>query len=117
MSFVDNSGLSGEPPLGDLDLDVVERPQPTRREAAGPEPTPEQRIAKKPAKRLFLGQTAIDFWGHRRRYFAVSLLLILISVVSLMTRELNLGIDFEGGVVWEVSAGETPGTLCLHCSL
>jgi preprotein translocase subunit SecF len=106
MSFVDDSGQPGEPPYGDLDLDVIERPQPSRREAAGPEPVPEQRIAKRAAKRLFLGQTAIDFWGHRRRYFAVSLILIVISVVSLATRELNLGIDFEGGVAFDVPAGE-----------
>jgi preprotein translocase subunit SecF len=106
VSFVDNSGQSGEPSLGDLDLDVVERPQPTRREAAGPEPALEQRIAKRPTKRLFLGQTAIDFWGHRRRYFAVSLVLIAISLVSLATRELNLGIDFEGGVAFDVPAGQ-----------
>src|SRR5262245_50970812 len=105
MSFVDNSGQPGEP-VGDIDLGVIERPQPTRREAPGPEPAIEQRIAKRPAKRLFLGQTAIDFWGHRRRSFAVSLLLIVISVVSLATRELNLGIDFEGGVAFDVPAGQ-----------
>jgi preprotein translocase subunit SecF len=106
VSFVDNSGQPGEPPFGDVELDVIERPQPSRREPAGPEPTPEQRIAQKPLKRLFLGQTAIDFWGHRRRYFAISLALIVISVVSLATRELNLGIDFEGGVAFDVPAGE-----------
>ena len=39
------------------------QPPPT----AAPEPVLEQRIAARPAKRLFLGQTAIDFWGHRRR--------------------------------------------------
>ena len=66
----------------------------------------EQRIAKQPAKRLFLGQTAVDFWGHRRMYFGVSLLLIVISVLSLSIRELNLGIDFEGGVAFDVPAGE-----------
>lgn len=109
MSFVDNSGQpGGQPgePYGDIDLGVIERPQPTTREATGPEPALEQRIAKRPAKRLFLGQTAIDFWGHRRRSFAVSLILIVISVVSLATRELNLGIDFEGGVAFDVPAGQ-----------
>ena len=57
-------------------------------------------------KRLFLGQTAIDFWGHRRTFFGVSLLLIVISVLSLSLRDLNLGIDFEGGVAFDVPAGE-----------
>jgi preprotein translocase subunit SecF len=32
---------------------------------------------------------------------------ILIGLVSLFTRGLNLGIDFEGGVVWELPQGET----------
>jgi preprotein translocase subunit SecF len=31
---------------------------------------------------------------------------VLIGVGSLLTRDLNLGIDFEGGVVWQVAAGE-----------
>jgi preprotein translocase subunit SecF len=31
---------------------------------------------------------------------------VLIGLGSLMTRGLNLGIDFEGGVVWEVPAGD-----------
>ena len=31
---------------------------------------------------------------------------MLISLVSLVTRGLNLGIDFEGGMVWEVPAGD-----------
>ena len=31
---------------------------------------------------------------------------MLVSIVSFATRGLNLGIDFEGGVVWEVPAGE-----------
>ncbi len=70
MTFVDDSGQSGEPPLGDFDLGVPESAAPSRRrQPAAPEPVPEQLIARRPAKRLFLGQTAIDFWGHRRRYF------------------------------------------------
>ena len=107
MTFVDDSGLGGEPPLGDLDLGPAASPRPDRRQRA-PEPEPlfEQRIAKSPAKRLFLGQTAIDFWGHRRTYFAISLLLIVVSVLSLAIRNVNLGIDFEGGVAFDVPAGE-----------
>ncbi len=76
------------------------------REAAGPEPAPEQRIAKRPAKRLFLGQTAIDFWGHRRSYFAVSLILIVDQRRLAGDARVNLGIDFEGGVAFDVPAGE-----------
>ena len=107
MTFVDDSGLGGEPPLDDLDLGPAEPRRTTRREpAAEPVPLVEQRIAKSPSKRLFLGQTAIDFWGHRRTYFAISLLLIALSVASLAVRGVNLGIDFEGGVAFDVPAGE-----------
>jgi len=65
---------------------------------------PGQRIAKKPMKRLMLGQTAFDFWGRRWWTFGLSLLLVAISVLSLSTRWLNLGIDFEGGVAYDVPA-------------
>jgi preprotein translocase subunit SecF len=56
--------------------------------------------------RLYRGQTRFNIVGHRRRWFMVSGLMLLIALVSLTTRGLNLGIEFEGGVVWEVPAGE-----------
>ena len=40
----------------------------------------------------------IDYMGKRRLWFAISGVVILISIVSLATRGLNLGIDFRGGV-------------------
>src|SRR6478735_6657604 len=67
---------------------------------------PGQRIAKKPFKRFVLGQTAVDFWGRRRIWLAISGALIVISIISLSTRALNLGIDFEGGVAYDVPAGQ-----------
>ena len=65
-----------------------------------------QRIARKPLKRLFLGQTAVDFWGHRWWGLGLSVLLVVVSVISLSTRQLNLGIDFEGGVAYDVPASD-----------
>jgi preprotein translocase subunit SecF len=56
--------------------------------------------------RLYHGETHIDFVGRRRLWFTMSLIAVLISLVSFATRGLNLGIDFEGGVVWEVPAGD-----------
>ena len=56
--------------------------------------------------RLYHGETNIDFVGRRRLWFTISLVAVLVSIVSFATRGLNLGIDFEGGVVWEVPAGE-----------
>jgi preprotein translocase subunit SecF len=54
--------------------------------------------------RLLNSQTAIDFYGRRWKGFLVSGILILITVVSLLVQGLNLGIDFTGGVSWDVPA-------------
>ena len=114
MSFVNDQGdqdqeaglggLAGlELPEGPEEIGPARRPAPARTD----EPVAYgQRIAKKPLKRLFLGQTAIDFWGRRKWGFGLSALLIVASVISLSTRELNLGIDFEGGVAYDVPAGQ-----------
>lgn len=45
----------------------------------------------------------IDFMGKRRITYVISALLIIGSFALLATRGLNLGIDFTGGVVVEVS--------------
>jgi preprotein translocase subunit SecF len=52
--------------------------------------------------RLYHGETAIDFYGRRWWGIALSAVLLLVTVVSLIVSGLNLGIDFEGGVAWEV---------------
>ena len=69
--------------------------------AAGVAPE-HQVLARTTLGRLYRGQTAVDFSGRRRVGFGISLLLLVVTVVSLFTRELNLGIDFEGGVSWDV---------------
>ena len=68
--------------------------------------------AERPAKKrsiwskLYHGETRIDFIGRRRIWFAVSAVAVLLSLGSLVTRGFQLGIDFEGGVVWELPAGD-----------
>jgi len=54
------------------------------------------------AGRLYHGETSIDFYGRRWWSLGLSLLFIVVTVVSLGINGLNLGIDFEGGVSWEV---------------
>ncbi len=53
-------------------------------------------------QRLYHGETTYDFVGRLRRWLVVSFVVIAVGMVSLFVRGLNLGIDFEGGVVWEV---------------
>lgn len=46
--------------------------------------------------------TNFDFMGKRKLWFAISSALIIISIVSLFTRGLSLGIDFTGGTLVEL---------------
>ena len=68
--------------------------------------------AGRPAKkrsiwsRLYHGETRFDFIGRRRIWFIISAVAVLLSLGSLVTRGFQLGIDFEGGVVWELPAGD-----------
>ena len=54
--------------------------------------------------RLIKEKTSIDFLGPKRRKIALALsvLLVVASLVSLATRGLELGIDFTGGILLEV---------------
>lgn len=52
--------------------------------------------------RLFRGETDINFIGRARRWFAISGVVIILGLASLAIRGLNFGIDFKGGVSWEV---------------
>ncbi len=55
-------------------------------------------------KRLYRGENDIDFRKVWRIGIPLSIVFVILSILSLATRELNLGIDFEGGGVWEVPA-------------
>ena len=54
--------------------------------------------------RLYHGETAIDFVGHRNIWFLVSATVIVIGAISLIAQGLNYGIDFKGGTSWDVTA-------------
>jgi preprotein translocase subunit SecF len=56
--------------------------------------------------RLVENQTAVDFIGKRRWGAGIAAVLLIATVISLFAQGLNLGIDFEGGVSWDVPAGE-----------
>jgi preprotein translocase subunit SecF len=52
--------------------------------------------------RLYHGETAFEFVGRVRRWALISGVVIAIGLVSLAARGLNFGIDFRGGIAWEV---------------
>lgn len=52
--------------------------------------------------RLYRGETAFDFVGRKRQWFAFSALVILAGMVALGVKGLNFGIDFKGGTSWQV---------------
>ena len=47
--------------------------------------------------RLYRGETSFDFIGKRRRWYAISGLLIIASIGALAIQGLHLGIEFKGG--------------------
>lgn len=57
--------------------------------------------------RLAAGETSFNFFGRRRIAFAISLGLVVATVASLLFQGLNLGLDFKGGVAWQVPVTET----------
>ena len=48
--------------------------------------------------RIYRGESNVDFVGKRKIWFAISAIVIAISVVSLVVKGLNYGIEFRGGV-------------------
>jgi len=54
--------------------------------------------------RLIKEKTSIDFLSRKRRNAAVgfSILIVVLSIASMATRGLNLGIDFTGGFLFQV---------------
>ncbi|MFZ4063740.1 MAG: protein translocase subunit SecF [Candidatus Nanopelagicaceae bacterium] len=58
--------------------------------------------------RLYRGETSIDFIGKRRRWYAFSGILIIVSAIVLGTQGLHLGIEFKGGSEFSITkAGST----------
>lgn len=57
-------------------------------------------------EQLYTGDGAIDFVGRRKIWYAITVGLVLISLLAMLFRGFNLGIDFEGGTKLSMPAGE-----------
>ncbi len=53
--------------------------------------------------RLYRGETSVDFIGKRRRWYAISGVLIIASALALSLQGLHLGIEFKGGSAFTVT--------------
>lgn len=56
------------------------------------------------AQRLYSGDISFDFVRLRNRFYAISVVLMLVSIGALLIRGINPGIEFEGGAEFEISA-------------
>jgi preprotein translocase subunit SecF len=54
--------------------------------------------------RLYRGEVSYDFVGRKRRWYAISGAILLISIVALLVRGLDFSVDFKGGAVFTFSA-------------
>ncbi|PLA13719.1 protein translocase subunit SecF [Corynebacterium riegelii] len=57
-------------------------------------------------ERIYTREGAIDFVGRRKIWYAFTLAFLAISVVAMLGRGFNLGIDFEGGTKIAMPAGD-----------
>lgn len=57
-------------------------------------------------ERLYTREGAIDFVGRRKIWYGITMALVVISVLAMLLRGFNLGIDFEGGTKMAMPAGD-----------
>ena len=59
------------------------------------------------AHKLYTGQLTYQFIPHRKRWYVVTAVIILVALGGLIFRGLNLGIDFRGGVEFRANVSAT----------
>src|SRR6478736_5765461 len=58
-------------------------------------------------RRLYRGETNIDFIGTRKRWYLASAVLLLICILSFIFRGFNYGVEFEGGTQFRIQTNGT----------
>ena len=51
--------------------------------------------------RLYRGETAFPLISRRRRFYAVSVVLVGIALLSMLLQGFNLGVEFKGGATFQ----------------
>ncbi len=53
------------------------------------------------ASRLYRGETDFHIVGKRKRFYWIAGVLVLVALVSMLTRGFNLGVEFKGGATFQ----------------
>ncbi len=67
--------------------------------------------------RKWFEKTAINFIGKRKIFYAISSVIVLLGIVSLLLRGMDQGIDFTGGRTYVVRFDETVSTVDVQNAL
>ena len=57
--------------------------------------------------RLYRGEVSINFVGRQRLWYAISGLILVISIVAVLVRGLVFSVDFKGGAVFTFPSSST----------
>ncbi len=58
---------------------------------------------------LYTGKRSVPVIPRRRRFYAASLVLMLLAALALAVQQLNLGLEFRGGSEFRVATSSAPG--------
>jgi len=83
---------------------AIEEAEPRPRREPRPAALREDGTHRRLFRRIYYGETRIDFVRRKRIWFIFSATIILAGLISLSTRGLNLGIEFVGGTSWTVAS-------------
>src|SRR5207249_3081660 len=57
--------------------------------------------------RLYRGEVSFDFVGRQRLWYAISGLILVISIVAVLVRGLSFSVDFKGGAIFTFPSSST----------